>query len=84
MKTATYILKVVIEDTTDAKKFGDLMHNTILDSDYIADHYLYVSKLELDRSQFIGRWPGDGVKDVTPNSTDEEVNDWLDRAEKEL
>lgn len=79
MKTATYILKVVIEDTTDAKKFGDLMHNTILDSDYIADHYLYVSKLEIDRSQFI-----DGVKDVTPNSTDEEVNDWLDRAEKEL
>ena len=79
MKIATYIVKVALEDTTDVVKFGKLMHNTILDNDYIADHHLYVSKLEVDRSQFV-----DGVKDVSPESTDEEMNAWLDRAEKEL
>lgn len=83
MKTLTFELKVVVQDDAEFEKLRADISNLIAEDDNINDNYLLAHKLRFLRGKYI-----DGVKDPSRDNvddiTDKDLNEWYDRADKEL
>lgn len=80
MKILNYEVKIAIEDNCDANELKETIKSLITEDDYLADNFLY----GCDVRYLTGRYV-DGVKDPpSDNVTDENVEAWFDRADKEL
>lgn len=80
MKVLIFELRVAIQDDANTEEIRSTVSNLISEDDHINDNYLLAHKLRYLRGRYIEEFRDPSID----NLSDEELNAWYERADKEL